>query len=106
MRRSQGRSSYVDAAGNICLSLSGSCRLFFSFYSYLHIPTHQPRQQNISQDLIKQQIVCSDLDKIKQYDEMVRGYFEKMENNQKQIITLTETRDGLLPRLMSGDVKI
>ena len=63
-------------------------------------------QQNISQDLIKQQIVCSDLDKIKQYDEMVRGYFEKMENNQKQIITLTETRDGLLPRLMSGDVKI
>ena len=63
-------------------------------------------QQNISQDLIKQQIVCSDLDKIKQYDEMVRGYFEKMENNQKQIITLTETRDGLLGRLMSGEVKI
>lgn len=63
-------------------------------------------QQNISQDLIKQQIVCSDLDKIKQYDEMVRGYFEKMENNQKQIITLTETRDGLLPRLMSGEIKI
>ena len=63
-------------------------------------------QQNISQDLIKQQIVCSDLDKIKQYDEMVRGYFEKMENNQKQIITLTETRDGLLGRLMSGEIKI
>ncbi|MCM8872149.1 MAG: restriction endonuclease subunit S [Paludibacteraceae bacterium] len=63
-------------------------------------------QQNISQDLIKQQIVCSDLDKIKQYDEMVRGYFEKMENNQKQIITLTETRDGLLGRLMSGEIKL
>jgi len=63
-------------------------------------------QQNISQDLIKQQIVCSDLDKIKQYDEMVRGYFEKMENNQKQIITLTETRDGLLGRLMSGEIKV
>ena len=63
-------------------------------------------QQNISQDLIKQQIVCSDLDKIKQYDEMVRGYFEKMENNQKQIITLTETRDGLLGRLMSGELKV
>ncbi|MBE6312506.1 MAG: hypothetical protein E7076_05065 [Bacteroidales bacterium] len=63
-------------------------------------------QQNISQDLIKQQIVCSDLDKIKQYDEMVRGYFEKMENNQKQIQTLIQMRDGLLPRLMSGEVKI
>lgn len=63
-------------------------------------------QQNISQDLIKQQIVCSDLDRIKQYDKMVRSYFEKMENNQKQIQTLIQTRDGLLPRLMSGDVKI
>ncbi len=63
-------------------------------------------QQNISQDLIKQQIVCSDLDRIKQYDKMVIGYFEKMENNQKQIQTLIQTRDGLLPRLMSGEVKV
>lgn len=63
-------------------------------------------QQNISQDLIKQQIVCSDLDRIKQYDEMVKGFFEKMENNQKQIQTLIQTRDGLLPRLMGGEVKI
>ncbi|MBQ4478877.1 MAG: restriction endonuclease subunit S [Bacteroidales bacterium] len=63
-------------------------------------------QQNISQDLIKQQIVCSDIDRIKQYDEMVRGYFEKMENNQKQIITLIETRDGLLPKLMSNEITI
>ena len=63
-------------------------------------------QQNISQDLIKQQIVCSDIDRIKQYDEMVRGYFEKMENNQKQIITLTETRDGLLPKLMNNEINI
>ncbi len=63
-------------------------------------------QQNISQDLIKQQIVCSDLDRIKQYDKMVIGYFEKMENNQKQIQTLIQTRDGLLPRLMGGEVKL
>ncbi len=63
-------------------------------------------QQNISQDLIKQQIVCSDLDRIKQYDKMVKCYFEKMENNQKQIQTLIQTRDGLLPRLMGGEVKI
>ena len=61
-------------------------------------------QQNISQDLIKQQIVCSDLDRIKQYDKMVRGYFEKMENNQKQIKTLIQIRDGLLPKLMSNEI--
>ena len=63
-------------------------------------------QQNISQDLIKQQIVCSDLDRIKQYDKMVIGYFEKMENNQKQIQTLIQTRDGLLPKLMNNEIKI
>ena len=63
-------------------------------------------QQNISQDLIKQQIVCGDLDRIKQYDEMVRGYFVKMESNQKQIQTLILMRDGLLPRLMNNEIKI
>lgn len=63
-------------------------------------------QQNISQDLIKQQIVCSDLDRIKQYDKMARSYFEKMENNQKQIQTLIQTRDGLLPKLMSNELTI
>jgi type I restriction enzyme S subunit len=59
-------------------------------------------QQNISQDLIKQQIVCGDIDRIKQYDEIVRGYFEKMENNQKHIQTLIQTRDGLLSEFMSN----
>ena len=63
-------------------------------------------QQNISQDLIKQQFVTGDTDKIKKYDELVRGYFDKMENNQKQIQTLIQTRDELLPRLMSGEVKV
>lgn len=59
-------------------------------------------QQNISQDLIKQQVVCSDVNRIRQYDKMIRSYFEKMENNEKQIITLTEARDGLLGMLVSG----
>ncbi|MBR5644141.1 MAG: restriction endonuclease subunit S [Salinivirgaceae bacterium] len=63
-------------------------------------------QQNISQDLIKQQLVCSDTEKIMQYDKLVRGYFDKMENNQKQIQTLIQTRDGLLPRLMNNEIKI
>ena len=63
-------------------------------------------QQNISQDLIKQQIVCGDIDRVKQYDEIVKGYFEKMENNQNQIRTLIQTRDGLLPKLMSNEIKL
>lgn len=63
-------------------------------------------QQNISQDLIKQQYVSSDVGKIKEYDNQVRSLFDKIENNQKQIQTLIQTRDGLLPRLMSNEIKI
>ena len=63
-------------------------------------------QQNISQDLIKQQYVSGDVEKIKEYNSRVRSLFDKMENNQKQIQTLIQTRDRLLPRLMGGEIKI
>ena len=63
-------------------------------------------QQNISQDLIKQQMVSSDINLIKLYDEQVRAYFEKMECNQKQIILLSKQRDILLPILMSNTNKL
>lgn len=63
-------------------------------------------QQNISQDLIKQQMVSSDINLIKLYDEQVRAYFEKMECNQKQIILLSKQRDNLLPILMSNTNKL
>lgn len=36
----------------------------------------------------------------------MEGLLRKMENNNEQINTLIQTRDGLLPRLMSGEVKI
>ncbi|MBQ8020049.1 MAG: restriction endonuclease subunit S [Paludibacteraceae bacterium] len=38
--------------------------------------------------------------------EKMDGLLQKMENNNKQIQTLIQTRDGLLPKLMSGEVKI
>jgi len=63
-------------------------------------------QQNINQDLIKQQMVSSDINLIKLYDEQVRAYFEKMECNQKQIILLSKQRDILLPKLMSDSTII
>lgn len=36
----------------------------------------------------------------------MEGLLRKMENNNKQIKTLIQTRDSLLPKLMSGEVKI
>ena len=59
-------------------------------------------QQNISQDLIKQQMVSGDIERIKKYHKHVCAFFDKMECNQKQIMILSKQRDILLPKLMSN----
>ena len=63
-------------------------------------------QQNISQELIKQQYVSNDIKLISDFHILVNPYMEKMKVNQEQIQTLIQQRDGLLPKLMSGAVKI
>ncbi|MBQ2386321.1 MAG: restriction endonuclease subunit S [Bacteroidales bacterium] len=63
-------------------------------------------QQNISQELIKQQYVSNDLKQISDFHILVAPYLEKMKVNQEMIQTLTQTRDGLLPKLMSGEIKV
>ena len=41
-----------------------------------------------------------------QYDQLIKPAFQKVENNIGQIQTLTKTRDVLLPKLMSGKLRI
>lgn len=43
---------------------------------------------------------------IKQFDNYFNNIFDKILNSQSQIRLLTEARDRLLPKLMSGDIKI
>ena len=43
---------------------------------------------------------------IVEFEKMIELYFSKMKYNNNQIQTLIQTRDGLLPRLMSGEIKI
>jgi type I restriction enzyme S subunit len=40
------------------------------------------------------------------FEKMIEPYFSKMKQNNKQIQTLIQQRDSLLPKLMSGEVKI
>lgn len=47
-----------------------------------------------------------DIETIRNYNNKVEPLFYKIRNNQKQIQTLIQTCDGLLPRLMSGEVKV
>jgi type I restriction enzyme S subunit len=43
---------------------------------------------------------------IEEFSKSTDNYFVKINNNQTQIRTLTQTRDTLLPKLMSGEVRV
>ena len=47
-----------------------------------------------------------DVEILIRYDQTVKPIFQKIETNTKQIQTLTQTRDRLLPKLMSGQLRI
>ena len=63
-------------------------------------------QQNISQVIIKDIDISSDIEKIKQFHTIVCPHFEVMEKNQKENETLATLRDTLLPKLMNGEIKL
>ncbi len=44
--------------------------------------------------------------KLNEFGNLACDYWTKINNNQTQIRTLTQTRDTLLPKLMSGEVKV
>jgi len=41
-----------------------------------------------------------------QFNKDIEQYFYKINKNKHQIRTLTQTRDTLLPKLMSGEVRV
>ena len=63
-------------------------------------------QQNISQVIIKDIDISSDIEIIKQFHKIVCPHFEVMEKNQKENETLATLRDTLLPKLMNGEIKL
>ena len=63
-------------------------------------------QQNISQQLIKKIPIWDCTERIKQFHLNTFTYFEKIKTNQCQIHNLEKLRDSLLPKLMSGEVRI
>ena len=63
-------------------------------------------QQNISQLLIKQLPICSDIKLISKFHAEVEPLFQKIKSNIKQVKTLKNMRDTLLPKLMSGEVRV
>ncbi len=61
----------------------------------------------LTQTLLKSiEIQEPPIDRIKEFDLMVGTMINKIEANQTQIRTLTAMRDSLLPKLMSGEVRV
>lgn len=79
---------------------------------------HLPEFQGIAEDkattmghiqrhhLSSAMILVPPKNKLKEMDEIINPTFEKIKNNQIQIRTLTRLRDALLPKLMSGEIRI
>lgn len=62
---------------------------------------------NLKTDILKDyKVVKPDSKTLENFDHQVQPIFDKLYSNDIQIQTLIQTRDGLLPRLMSGEVII
>lgn len=81
--------------------------LFLKSFKYDSLGSTSSIVTAINSAMIKQmQIIIPDEVIMKKFEEQTQYIFDKIYSNQKQIQTLIQTRDGLLPRLMSGEIKI
>ena len=88
---------------------------FFPEFLYLFLKTFKWEQLGstssivdaINSQIIKNmEIVIPDEKKLKSFETIIMPNFQKIKSNQTQIRTLTHLRDSLLPKLMSGEVRV
>jgi len=63
-------------------------------------------RQRVQVDVLKKYSVLFNQDVMSYFHKTVKPYIEKIKTNQNQIRTLTKLRDTLLPKLMSGEVRV
>ena len=81
--------------------------LFLKSFKYDSLGSTSSIVTAINSAMIKQmQIIIPDEVIMKKFEEQTQYIFDKIYSNQKQIQTLIQTRDELLPRLMGGEIKI
>lgn len=86
------------------------------FYHYLHLKTRQTEvyflQKGSAQphvypkDLMSMKILNPQIDLIEKFDDLITPFFKEIKTLKTQIQTLKQTRDLLLPRLISGKLKV
>ena len=57
-------------------------------------------------DLKSIEIIIPNKSFLKEFEKVSTSFFEKIKNNNLAIQSLTKTRDTLLPKLMSGQVRV
>lgn len=87
----------------------------FSVFLYLFLKTYKFELlgnassivESINSQMIKEIVIMiPDEKKLKLFREVIKPYFTKIKTNQAQISTLTQLRDTLLPKLMSGEIRL
>lgn len=77
------------------------------FIARLQSTANSGVQVNLSTQAIKDcPIVIPSLEKQAEHRNTITGFYEQISNNRKQIQTLENLRDTLLPKLMSGEVRV
>jgi type I restriction enzyme S subunit len=128
--QSTGRLLYINAQIKSLYSLpivfSNFCRLIrpfrqeYSFFVYCYIQYLYKQDEffnlengssgiknlNYKALLFELDYPMPDEKKVLAFDRTVKIYFEKINKNKKQIQTLEKLRDNLLPKLMSGEVRV
>jgi type I restriction enzyme, S subunit len=83
---------------------------YFASINYKHYLSSrivQAVQANLSLGVLSDSPVTIPDKKIRNgFREAVKPIFSKKESNQREIQTLTKTRDALLPKLMSGQLRV
>ena len=68
--------------------------------------TSSSHQRVKPDDILNSEIIIWDEKSINSFNEKFYPMLEKIENNKKQIEILSKTRDQLLPKLMSWEVRV
>lgn len=81
--------------------------LFLKTYSWVELGSTSSIVESINSQMIKEiEMIIPDNEKLVAFKEIVKPSFDKIKSNQTQIRTLTNTLDNLLPKLMSGEVRV
>ena len=92
--------SFTDSFYFIYVFLKNNQSLIFDKQEGSAIPHVYPRHlENLD-------IVIPNFIELEKYEKVAENFFNKISNNTSQILSLTKTRDTLLPKLMSGQVRV